>query len=337
MIWEAPPPGELVSEALARTVARKDPQAADVIAAQANRWRGDTVDTRAVEADLLLRSGPHQPDNRTHFSFQDLFEENLTVLHGGLGDHLFVYDHDLTTLYDGRPAGTPAPVNREAAWDGNESVAAALGRLLAGSERRRLRSIRLHLFEGTRRVAPVIAAHDAAALVSHLMLWTERDGPQTPVARLFPRLIGLSADPAWLPELLADGAPFLRSLVVYGRQWWARTLDLAAGLPHLVHLGLWAEDTEAEDVLRMARSPLLLRLRSLEFFGSNYTDRFPFGTVLAQDAFRSLSRLGLPGHLVGGDVRARFEDWPEVDFVGYDRRSRIAFDLETTGWAEYTR
>lgn len=47
--------------------------------------------------------------------------------------------------------------------------------------------------------------------------------------------------------------------------------------------------------------------------------------------------LGLPGHLVGAEVRARFAERPEVTFVGHDRRERIAFDFETLGWAESCR
>jgi hypothetical protein len=43
--------------------------------------------------------------------------------------------------------------------------------------------------------------------------------------------------------------------------------------------------------------------------------------------------VGLPNHLVAGETRARFADWPEVTFTGFDRREALALDIETIGWA----
>lgn len=318
-------------------MSRQDPQLAALLTVETARWLADTPETRIAEAELLTRFGPHQPEHRSQFSFYDMFKENITVLHGGPGDHLFLYDHDLITLYDGRDPAAPQFPNRDAAWATNDEVVAGLNKVLVGQEKHRIRSIRLHLFEGTRRIAPAISANDAAHLVSHLSLWNEHKEPETSLATLFPQLLGLSAEPSQLPHALSDGAPNLRSLVVHGKQHWTRTLRLAAKLPRLEHLSLWAEDVETEDIIQLAHNPLIQRLRSLEFFGNNYTNKFPFDTVLAEQAFHSLQRLGLPGHLVGQEVRSRFAHRPEVEFISHDRRSRIVFDLETTGWAPYMR
>lgn len=330
---------ELASELVARAIAGRDRQAAELIAAQALRLRNDVEATRAAEAELVAASEHHKPWYRPQFYLGALFWENVTVLRGGRRDHVWVYDDDIVTLTDCGPELTPherTELNRDP-WRGNDRAAVALARLLKGGEARRIGSLRLLLFEGTRRLAPALADLGAAHLVSHLVLWTQREGPESPVAASFPKLRGLAATPEQLPELLRGGAPELRSLVVYGRARLAQTLELAAQLPALRHLGIWNDVLTAGELERVAASPAMDSLLSLELFTVHGATEFPFDAALALEPFQYLRHLGLPGHLVGPEVRSRFAGRPEVTFVSHDRRERIAFDFETIGWAENTR
>ncbi len=330
---------ELAAEVVGRALAHTDPAAAALIAAEAVRLREDDDAARAAEAALLAAMAPRQPGYRGQISLYDLFDAQVTLLHGGPRDHVWAYDEDIVGLVDG--IGPNLPPDERAAlhrdpWAWNTAAADELGRLLRGSEARRLGSIRLKAFEGVERFAAVVAEHDAAHLVSHLVLELDRRGDDRSVAA-FPRLRGLAVDEDTLASALRDGAPSLRSLVVRGTTDVAHTLELAARLPSLRHLGLWYGALTPDDLGRIASSAVIARLTSLELFTIDEAPQFPFEVAASLEPFRRLLRFGLPGHLVLDDALAHVAGRREVDIVGYSRRERLAFDIETIGWAEHMR
>lgn len=71
----------------------------------------------------------------------------------------------------------------------------------------------------------------------------------------------------------------------------------------------------------------------------NHAREFPFEALLEhREVFGTLSRLGLPGHVVGTEMRARVRAAiPGADFVSFDRREMIAIDFATTGFAAGAR
>lgn len=335
---------ELAAEVVGRHLAHTDPPAAALIAAEASRLRVDDETTRVPEAQLLAAMGPRQPGYRGQISLYDLFADQVTLLRGGPCDHLWAYDEDLVGLVDGAgpnlPAAERAALHRDP-WAWNTAAAEALALVLRSGEIRRLGSIRLMAFEGVARFAAVVAEHDAAHLVSHLVLQSERrfdpDDPDRSIVAAFPRLRGLSVDEPALASALRDGAPDLRALVVRGTTDIHASLSVAAAVPSLRHLGLWYGALTTDDLDRIASSAVIERLASLELFTVNESTRFPFDAARRLEPFASLQRLGLPGHVVPEEVRQRFADRPGVDFVSHDRRERIAFDIETIGWAENMR
>ncbi len=330
---------ELAAEVVGRALANSDPVAAELIAAEAVRLRTDDDAARAAEAALLAHMAPHQPGYRAQISLYDLFDEQVTVLHGGPRDHLWAYDEDIVGLVDGIGAQLPAAERaefRRDPWAWNTAAADELGRVLRGSEARRLGSIRLMAFEGAARFAAVVAEHDAAHLVSHLVLRSDRQGDDRPVT-VFPRLRGLAVDEDALALAVRDGAPELRSLVVQGTTDVRGTLAIAARLPSLRHLGLWYGAFTPDDLGHLASSALMGRLTSLELFTVNEAMQFPFEVVASLEPFRGLRRLGLPGHLVPDEARAHVAGLRSVDIVSHARRERLAFDIETIGWAENMR
>ena len=331
---------ELAAEVVGRALARSDPQAAALIMAGAARLRGNGDAAREAESALLSAMAARQPGYRAQISLYDLFDEQVTLLHGGPCDHVWAYDEDIVGLVDGIGADLP-PAQRAALlrdpWAWNTVAAAQLGRLLDGSAARRIGSVRLMSFEGVRRFGAVVGDRDAARLVTHLALQEDHRADDRSVGAAFPNLRGLAVDEGSLASVLRDGAPELRSLVVRGTSDIAATLDAAAGLPSLRHLGLWYGALGPAEVERVAASEVMARLVSLELFTIDDAVRFPFDLVVAIEPFRRLQRIGLPGHLVGDEVRSLLVDRPEIDLVSHDRRERIAFDIETIGWAEHMR
>jgi hypothetical protein len=322
--------GDRAPEAIARLL--RDGEFAALLEAQCLRLREDSAETRARETALLQASEWRDGKGRAQFSLigAGLFEDYVIRVDDGDRCYLWVYEED----------GTDAPE------PGEEPYTAARDRLIAAwrDERtQRARSIRLCLFSGTKRMAETLATLGAAARVTHVELRTnEPDAEHAPIARSFPALRGLTCAEGELAPLLAEGAPRLRSLVVT-HPWNQPHVAIEARLPHVVlpdlrHFGLFHGPFSAGDLAVIAEHPMFGSLASLELFSLNHATRFPFDALLERrDAWAHLRRVHITGHLVPDDLKRRFAAWPEIEFVGYDRREVIAFDFETRGWAAGAR
>jgi hypothetical protein len=322
--------GDRAPEAIARML--RDVELAELLRAQCRRLREDSAEARAAERALVQASVWRDGKGRAQFTFlgTGIFEDYVIRIDDGDRSYLWVYEED----------GTDAPE------PGEEPYTAARDRLLASwrDERtQQVRSIRLCLFSGTTRMAETLAKLGAAARVTHLELRTnELHAEHAPLARSFPALRGLTCADHELAPLLAEGAPRLRSLVVT-HPWDQPHAAIEARLPNVAlpdlrHFGLFHGPCSAEDLAVIAAHPMLGSLASLEIFSLNDATRFAFDALLERrDAWAHLRRVLVTGHLVPDDIKRRFATWPEVEFVGYDRREVIAFDFETRGWAAGAR
>jgi hypothetical protein len=322
--------GDRAPEAIARLL--RDVEFAALLEAQCRRLREDSPDARARERALLEASEWRDGKGRAQFTLINagIFEDYVIRVDDDDRSYLWVYEED----------GTDAPE------PGEEPYTAARDRLIAAwrDERtQRVRSIRLCLFSGTKRMAETLADLGAAARVTHVELRTnEPCAEHAPVARSFPALRGLTCADHELAPLLAEGAPRLRSLVVT-HPWDRPEVAIEARLPRVAlpalrHFGLFHGPCSAEDLAVLAAHPMVGSLASLELFSLNDATRFPFDALLERrDAWAHLRRVHITGHLVPEEIKRRFAPWPEVEFVGYDRREVIAFDFETRGWAAGAR
>ncbi|MBS2027496.1 MAG: hypothetical protein JST54_06270 [Deltaproteobacteria bacterium] len=314
--------------AIARAVAPKDPQLAEVLEAECARLQNPGAGTRARERALLEAA-----HSRSQFSLipSGLFDQNVTTFADAEGAlQVWAYDDDIVTLDDHEP--NP--------WTDSVDMEKQLTALLASPQRHRVGAIRLPLFEGSARAAAFLAGHRAASLVSHLDVRNQSKTVLVPVASAFPKLRGLSCGKNEVATLLAEGAPELESLVVRSmRGLSAEVLDAAACLPKLRHLGLRSPLPRGEELAVLSAHPVMNQLTSLKLFDVNGADRFPFGALVERhEAFAYLTRLDLPGHLVPEDVRARVRKvLPEAGFVTWARRETMALDFETTGWGAAAR
>jgi hypothetical protein len=270
-----------------------------------------------------LRSGDIVPHEQGPVGLGDVWMENLTVLSRDGRSWAWVRDDDLVTLTDG---GLFNPKKHRDPWEANVAAEAALRRLPPCA-------IRLCLFEGVSRVAKAAAEIGIADSLTHLDLQLQREGQrQPPVAESFPLLRGLRSVPSACADLLAEGAPFLRSLVVNGKASVAEVLALTEGLPTLRHLGLWRSIATENELDVLLGHPTLARLTSLDLWDVNDAARFPFAALLARrDRIEHLRSLVLPAHTVPEATKQRFRDWRAVTFVSFDRREVRALDLETIG------
>ncbi len=319
-------------EAVARAVRRNDPQLADLLVAECARLREGTAESRLAETELLAAAAPHAPRYRGQFELlsSGLFDQNVTVIEDGDRAHAWVYDDDLVSLDMGRPARSA-----EELWVHNVAAIESLSRAVS----RRVRSIRLCFFEGTARMARALAEHDALDRVTHLDLRLEGKELPAPVARTFPALRGLTCRPSELTALLRDGAPELRSLVVWVDGWNAQVLDAAQRLPKLEHLGLIGGRPRPDDLGTLAAHPITRRLASLDVSATNDAQSFPFDALAKlYRAFEHLRRIDLPGHLVPRETYERVAALlPAAGLVAYDRRETMALDFETIGWGASAR
>ena len=332
--------GLCAADAVAEAVAG-DAQASAILRAQAARLRDDGPEALALERALVLASQPHQPHYRPQLYLGGAFDENLTALcHPSPGPEgagrafVWLYDDDIETLinrdYDEKVHASP--------WQVNTEVEHALRAFWAAPTAPPL-SLRLHLFEGTERVARVAAELGAAEAVTHVELCRQRRGPEPPVAASFPALRGLACAEGELPDLLARGADRLRCLAVKGWAHLDETLALAARAPHLRHLGLRRGSWDVPGLERLFAHPIMDRLTSLDLSEDAIGSVFPYRELLGlRSGWQYLRRLCLPRYNPGlGALQAAFDECPEVTFVGYDRREVMALDLETCGWAESMR
>jgi len=318
---------------VARALFQTDAQLAELLSAEVACLDADTPENRAVVRKLLAQAEPRMSRARGQFAIVgSLFENNLTLVLDEEGAEAFVYDDDIVSLDDrDAPPGDP--------WARNVAAARAVRELFTSWRAQLVRSVRLCLFGGTRDMAQLLSELGAASRVSHLALRTQREGePHVAIATAFPELRGLSCRVKELAQLLAEGAPALRSLVVCGDAWDPHVMEMAMHVPRLSHLGLFYTPTQPADLARLGEHPLMNRITSLEIFSTNDARGFPFDALLEKrDAFRYLRRIYLAGHIVMPDTRARFADWPEVEFVTWDRRETMAHDFWTTGWGADAR
>jgi hypothetical protein len=329
----APAPYDHAPQAVARALAAHDPVLAELLLAQHQRLLEDTPENRARVRQLLLSARPGGPRSRPQFSIvsEHLFGQNLTLLEDEDGAYAWLYDDDLVGLADGEPQGDP--------WAHNAAAAKRIRELFGSWRASLVRSLRLCLFGGTQGMAQVLREVGAAPLVSHLELRTQKtDETPVPIGAAFPSLRGLSCRADEVARLLSRGAPELRALIVRGGVWEPHVVDLAARLPKLGHLGLFHATTKEANLARLASHPVMDRITSLEIFSTNHASQFPFDALLERrDAFAYLQHIYLAAHLVPEDVRRRFEDWPEVELVTWDRRETMALDFQTTGWGAAAR
>ncbi len=324
--------GDRAPEAVARALASLDPQLAELLSAQCARLRDENSPTRVREKALLDLAAPRKPRVRGQFAIDShhLFSKNLTRLDDGERSYVWVYDDDAVSLDNGLP-GDP--------WGRNVEAGIALRELFRSAVAARVTSIRLCLFGGVTSMAKTLDAVGASELVTHLELRTQNErATLPPVSAAFPSLVGLACDADEVPALLARGAPALRALAVRGKRFRTTTLDLALRAPRLRHLALHHAPTTGAAIEELAMHPILDRLTSLEIFATNHARSFPFTSVLERrEAFAYLRRFYLAGHLVADDVVKRFDDWPEVELVTWDRRETMAWDFEMFGWGAAAR
>lgn len=292
------------SLAVARAVRSHDAQLADLLEAQGS---GDVVRAKA----LLAEAEPQQRRYRGQFTLigSRIFGDYVTVLE----DFLWVYDDDIVGLIDGgvAPAKAPDP------WAYNTLAVERFAEMWP----QEVFSIRLCLFEGIERTAAMLRERDAIDRVTHLEL--RRQNEKKPTTIELPSLFGLACMPEDLPVLLA-GAPFVESLVVYANGAWP-----SVDVPDTVrHLGIYSATPTAQQLETLVRDHP--KLESLEFFYVNESNKFPFDALSCAKHLE----IALAGHLVRDDVRVRF---PEVTFVSYDRRERMAHDFATIGFGAGAR
>ena len=320
------PDADRAPEAAARAVAETAPDLSAVLLAECARLRHDNEDTRARERDALQRA---RGSPQLTFIQKRVFVDNLTILHDDDRAYVWLYEDDIVSLADD-------PAHHADPWAHNVEAENQLRRLWRGPDAGLVGSIRVCLFEGTDRMARVTRDLGAAELVTHLDLRVQKDGAVIePVASSFPELRGLSCRAANVAALLAEGAPELRSLVVY-LDHSPDVLDLALRAPKLRHLGLLHAAWSAADVAHLASHAIMNRVTSLDLFDVNHARTFPFAEVRARHEFAYLTRLYLPSHLVRPEVKATL-DAPSVTFVTWDRRETIALDFEATGWGADAR
>jgi hypothetical protein len=321
-------------EAVARQILAEDPQLAELLAAQCRRLRDDSAEHRARERELVALSGPHQPRYRSQFWLPSagVFRDRLTRVDDDDRSYVWLHDDDIVSLTDAHPYGNDP-------WAHNTDAARCLVELWATWHAQLVSSIRMCLFGGTEAIAATVRELDAADRVTHLELRTQdEEARHAAVGAAFPALRGLACGADEAATLLAEGAAELRALVVKGPRVAPSVLDLAARAPKLRHLGLFHAPTTEPELEALARHAVLDRLTSIELFSLNDATRFPFDALLARrGAFEHLRRVHVTGHLVPLDVKRRFEDWPEVEFISHDRRETIAFDFESLGGAAGVR
>ncbi|MCC7540006.1 MAG: hypothetical protein IT379_27555 [Deltaproteobacteria bacterium] len=327
--------GTCAADVVADALAASDAQAAEILRAQAAWLRDGTGASRARATALVaaITDPKNLPAWRSQIWMGGLFDHRLTLLPAGDGLEAWLYDDDIATLGD---LADGDDID-EHPWARNTGAAEALDRLLASTDAKRVRALRLLSFEGTRRFAETLRARGALDRVTHVELRLQRECEETSLPRVFPALSGLCCAAADLRALLADESDSLRALVVCGElrsvQQLLRSAKKAPGLRHLgVHYARW----DADRLATLLRSPTIRRLTSLELYDVNGAAEFPFEDLVAsQSAWRHLRHLALPGHCVVRDPR--LAELPNVTFVGHDRREVLALDLETRGWARNTR
>lgn len=316
--------------AVARAAMAVDPQLAELLAAQCTRLREDTAENRERVRALLEQAAPGGLRSRGQFTLigSALFERNVTVLEGAEGDaHAWVYEDDIVSL-DAQPGEANAWVRNTAAY---EDLARALDP--------RVVSLRLCLFEGTSRMAEALARRGAETRVTHLDVRTQTANRSDAVAKVFPRLRGLSC-PYWeLDALLEEPAPSLLSLDVYFDGWQPQVLDRALAAPNLRHLRLLQGGPSADELQSLAEHPCLHALSGLDLSGVHHGDPFPFERLLQlRDSFAHLEHLGLPWQVLPEATAAHLaEALPQAVLVSYDRRETMALDFEGSGWAAGAR
>jgi hypothetical protein len=295
---------------VANAVRAKEPKLADLLVAQ---YTSD-----APQILSLLAASDRSRDNFSLIA-SGLFADYVTVLE----EFLWFYDDDIVGLVDGGIA--PAKANDP--WDYNTKAIEAL-ELLWPRIGWSIESIRLCLFEGTERTTRALYGMlDAMDRVTHLEL--RQQSAKTIVPLEFPNLRGLACHGSHVNELLSNGAPTLESLVLWGENGFCSLPSVE--IPQLRHLGLFHVTPSSDSLSALLEHPLIARLESLEFSDINRSNQFPF------DALRGRAggpRITVAGHLVPQAIR---DGLPEVEFVTWDRRERLAHDFAAQGWGAHAR
>lgn len=330
---DAAPVADLVADA----IASRDPVGAEILRAQA-RWVQSGAPSALARAGARVHavSDPRRPEQwRPQISLAGVTPNNLSVLAGPDGDHLWLYDDDIVSLED---SGDFDPAVHASPWELNTDAAEALAALLDSPARERVRDLRLLVFEGSRRIHELLRSRAACSWVSHLELRLQRARDEPAVGERFPALRGLCCEAVDLPRLLRRGAPELRALVVIGELADAALRSLTARAPKLRHLALQHTRWTDASLRALLELPLVEQLTGLELYDVHHATRFPFDALLdAREAWTHLRYLGLGGHLVRDELRGPFAAHPQVVFIGHDRRQVMALDLETRGWARNMR
>ncbi|WP_214109764.1 hypothetical protein [Acrocarpospora catenulata] len=295
---------------------------------------GAVIEEQALRLWGFDQAAPGE-DRQVQVARHTLFDEHLLLVPDGPAVHAYVEGHDVVSIVDGLATAkgmSPSRLGfdaRREPWRADLMGRHRLRSLLASGHMSRLRSLRVRTWSGTGHLDPVLREYSAADRLTHLCLWTQRDDvAEAPVAGRYPGLRALECQAGEVAGLLRDGAPRLRTLVTYG----AGSDGLLAGLslPALRHLALW--ETEV-DPAELSGSPIVGQLATLDLWKVNGADRFDFSGLLRHRGdLAHLEQIIVPGHGIPAGTPARFEDWPEVVFAGFDRRETLALDLDTRGY-----
>lgn len=338
-----------VALAVARDLAQRDPTAAALLEAEADRWYFDAPDTRAREAALLRAVAPGGSAYRAQVFSGVRGDDPPLVLDDGAVAWAWVCDDDVVGLCDGylrdddfaRELPDLSPLERP--WRINLTGRHALRGLLDLPAAARLGALHVMLFGDVAPVESLLRARTGdTRLLTHLALRTQQ--PDVDVARLgrrFPALRALTCDASQLSAAVADGAAQLATLVVHGGSAASidRVLALAAGgaLPALRHLAFPHAAAGRRALETLAASDTLARLETLDLFDVNGARAFDFDALLRlRPRFAHLRRIVVPAHEVW-HREADFADWPEVTFANHDGREVAALHLETQGWTSEMR
>jgi len=303
--------------AFASLVRARDATAAALIEIEARRLVAPTEESTADERDALRSLGGG-------FWFHEM-DANVLAIDHTEGLHVWCYDDDLVTLGD-RSLRLGA---RRHAVDAISDLKALFTRRSA----KELRSLQLLLFGPVAPFRELLDEVDAREGVTRLVLRREHDEPLTPLADVFPLLVGLEGAADDLPRLLEGGHEALEALVVRAGALSRFAFLSPKLLPGLRHLGVREPNVSAGALRAFLQTPIVGQLRSLDVSSTNHAETFPFDALWdARTHLSHLERIIVGGHLVPERVLRRFAVWSEVTFVGHDRREALAIDLETTGW-----
>ncbi|HJL32234.1 MAG TPA: hypothetical protein RMI62_24325, partial [Polyangiaceae bacterium LLY-WYZ-15_(1-7)] len=228
-----------------------------------------------------------------------------------LGGYVWAYDDDGA----GHPPAVPDPVWAE---------------LRSSARRQPPRELRLQCFGPPSPMLEALAAAEVPA--THLIVSAPTDaliGAEAPP----PGLLALTGTRAVLGPWLREPASLaaLEALTLTGG---GAPLDALRALPALRHLGVWF-GTRGE-LLSLLVDPLVAHLETLDLW--SIRPPAPFAELLERrSALAHLRRRFLPGHRVSAEVRAAFAHWPNVRFVGFDRREVLGHDLLRIGYPRALR